>query len=180
MSHTTETERLLLRPMHAKDQQGSLTVFGDERVLAAFAAEPMNDAQMRFWVEHNLEHQRQYGYDLHTVVLKATGEIIGDCGLEHMTENRLEAELGYDFRSDMWGQGLATEAATAVRDHALANLGLTRLFSLIRAGKARSRRVAEKVGMTLDATVDRCGVSYRVDARNLAPRARDATETTTS
>ena len=28
------------------------------------------------------------------------------------------AELGYDFRSDNWHPGLATEAATAVRDFA--------------------------------------------------------------
>ncbi|HEY6102031.1 MAG TPA: GNAT family N-acetyltransferase, partial [bacterium] len=58
-----------------------------------------------------------------------------------------EVELGYDIRRDHWNQGLATEAATAVRDHAMDALGLRRLVSLIRAGNGASCRVAEKIGM---------------------------------
>jgi ribosomal-protein-alanine N-acetyltransferase len=53
----------------------------------------------------------------------------------------------YDFRSDHWNQGYATEAATAVRDYAFQTLRLPQLISLIRVGNEASKRVAEKVGM---------------------------------
>jgi RimJ/RimL family protein N-acetyltransferase len=61
----------------------------------------------------------------------------------------LVAELGYDLRSDHWGQGLATEAAAAVRDYAFDSLQLPRLVSLIRRSNRASQRVAEKIGMRL-------------------------------
>jgi ribosomal-protein-alanine N-acetyltransferase len=160
MNLTIETDRLYLRPMRAEDLPGLLTVFSDPSVMEAFNAQPFDESRMRSWIERNLAHQRRYGYGLSTVVLKATDEIIGDCGLEHMTEAPCEAELGYDLRSDVWGQGLATEAACAVRDHARTALGLARLFSLIRVGNQASRRVAEKIGMDLDATIERFGVPY--------------------
>jgi [ribosomal protein S5]-alanine N-acetyltransferase len=70
------------------------------------------------------------------------------------------AELGYDFRSEFWNQGYATEAACAVRDYAFDVLHLPQLISLIRVGNLASRRVAEKVGMTLAEELTRYEVQY--------------------
>ena len=69
-------------------------------------------------------------------------------------------ELGYDFRSDAWGQGFATEAAVAVRDYAFDVLGLLQVSSLIRVGNAASRRVAEKIGMQPVVEFERYGHRY--------------------
>jgi len=63
-------------------------------------------------------------------------------------ERRREVEIGYLFLRPLWGQGLATEAAQACRDHGFLRLGFTRLISLIDPANVTSRRVAEKVGMT--------------------------------
>jgi RimJ/RimL family protein N-acetyltransferase len=70
------------------------------------------------------------------------------------------AELGYDFWSDYWNQGYATEAAQAVRDYAFVQLELPRLISLIRLGNLPSRRVAEKIGMHCTAEITRYGRRY--------------------
>jgi len=81
---------------------------------------------------------------------KDSRKLIGDCGLEWKeVQGASLPELGYDFHSDYWHQGLATEAATAVRDYAFGELDLPRLVSLIRVGNEASRRVAERVGMEL-------------------------------
>jgi RimJ/RimL family protein N-acetyltransferase len=129
--------------------------------MAAFESEPFDRPQMERWVRRNLEHQDRYGYGLFTVVLKANGLVIGDCGLEHTdVSGEMESELGYDLSSDYWGQGLATEAAIAVRDYAFDMQKLTRLICMIRRGNDASRRVAEKVGMHLDAEVVRYPVRY--------------------
>jgi RimJ/RimL family protein N-acetyltransferase len=103
---------------------------------------------MRQWVQSNLDHQDRHGYGLFSVILKSNGELVGDCGLEHMeVDGSPEVEIGYDFRSTYWGQGLATEAAAAVRNYAFQELGLGRVISLIRPDNPASMRVAEKIGM---------------------------------
>src|SRR5512133_420826 len=154
-----ETKRLILRPMLETDLDALLLIFTDVKVMAAFNHPPFTRDEMSRWLGRNLDHQNQYGYGLFSVVLKATGELIGDCGLEQM-EDQGAAELGYDFRSDFWNQGYATEAATAVRDYAFGLLQLPQLISLIRVGNLASQRVAEKVGMTLAEEITRYGNRY--------------------
>ena len=116
---------------------------------------------MMRWLQRNLDHQNRYGYGLFSVILKETGELIGDCGLEQMEVEGVQvAELGYDFRSEYWNQGFATEAACAVRDYAFDILQLPQLISLIRVGNLASKRVAEKVGMTLAEEFTRYEIQY--------------------
>lgn len=156
-----ETPRLYLRLMQASDLCGLLKIFADPKVMDSFGEAPFNEEQMRHWLERNLEHQELHGYGLFSVILKPEGVLIGDCGLEHMEVDGQEvAELGYDFRSDYWNQGFATEAASAVRDYALNTLQLPRLISLIRVGNEASRRVSEKIGMSCVAEMRRSGIAY--------------------
>jgi [ribosomal protein S5]-alanine N-acetyltransferase len=154
-----ETERLLLRPMLEVDFESLLLIFTDPNVIAAFDHPPFSREQMQRWLQRNLDHQNQFGYGLFSVMLKESGELIGDCGLEQM-EDQGAAELGYDFRSEFWNRGYATEAASAVRDYAFDVLKLPRLISLIRVGNHSSKRVAEKVGMTLAEEITRYGNQY--------------------
>lgn len=153
------TKRLLLRPMVQTDFGSLFEIFTDPKVMAAFASEVFTREQMQGWLQRNLAHQERFGYGLFSVIHKESKELIGDCGLEQM-EDQGAAELGYDFRSDFWNQGFATEAATAVRDYAFGVLELPRLISLIRVGNLSSRRVAEKVGMTLLEEFTRYDVRY--------------------
>ena len=76
--------------------------------------------------------------------------MVGDCGLTvQNVDGADEIEIGYHVRRDLWGQGLATEAARACRDLGFARLPVDRLISLIRPENLPSRRVAEKNGMTV-------------------------------
>ena len=53
----------------------------------------------------------------------------------------------YEAGRDYWGQGYATEAAGAVRDYALGELGAERLIALIIHGNTASENVARKLGL---------------------------------
>jgi ribosomal-protein-alanine N-acetyltransferase len=160
---TIETARLCLRRMSAEDTDDLLLIFSDPRVMASFDDQLFDGSMMERWVRRNLEHQAQYGYGLFSVFLRDDGPLIGDCGLEHMeVEGRPEVELGYDFRSDHWGRGFATEAALAVRDFAFDSLGIARLVSLIRPSNVASCRVAEKIGMIKEYEIERGGHAYSV------------------
>lgn len=154
-----ETKRLILRPMLESDFEALLLIFTDVKVMGAFNHPPFTREQMQRWLQRNLDHQKQFSYGLFSVILKEPGELIGDCGLEQM-EDQAAAELGYDFRSDFWNQGYATEAAMAVRDYAFQVLHLPQLISLIRVGNLASQRVAEKVGMSLEEEFPRYGTQY--------------------
>jgi len=161
LESTLETQRLILRPMLATDIDALHLIFKDPKVMASFGGELLNSEQMERWLGRNLDHQNQHGYGLFSVILKESGELIGDCGLEQMELEGVQvAELGYDYRSDYWNQGFATEAACAVRDYAFDILQLPQLISLIRVGNLASKRVAEKVGMTLDEEFTRYGIHY--------------------
>ena len=156
-----ETPRLWLRPMKPDDMESLLAIFADPKVMAAFDAPPFDHVQMLQWVQRNLDHQASHGYGLFSVILKSNRLLIGDCGLELIeVEGHVVAELGYDFRSDHWYQGYATEAAMAVRDYAFRQLLLPRLTSIIRVGNIPSRRVAEKIGMSYFGEITRYGHQY--------------------
>ena len=161
ISPQLETKRLILCPMQATDITALHLIFTDPKVMAAFNHDPFTREQMMRWLGRNLDHQNRYGYGLFSVILKESGDLIGDCGLEQLEVEGVQvAELGYDFRSEYWNQGFATEAACAVRDYAFDILQLPQLISLIRVGNLASKRVAEKVGMTLAEEFTRYEIRY--------------------
>ena len=77
-----------------------------------------------------------------------------------------EVEIGYHTRSDLWEQGLATEAARACRNYGFARLPVERLISLIRPENLPSQRVAEKNGMTVWKEIQWRGLPHLVYAIN--------------
>ena len=74
--------------------------------------------------------------------------MLGWCGFYHQHIDGMdEIEIGYRMHPDYWNQGLTTEAAGVVRDHAFRDLKLPRVISLIHPENIPSWRVAEKIGM---------------------------------
>ncbi len=113
----------------------------------------------------NLRRYATEGHGLWAMVLKETGELIGDCGLTLQdVDGAYEMEIGYHVRRDLWRQGLATEAARACRDHGFRAFPVERLASIIRVENTPSRRGAEKNGMTLWKEVTRAGLAQVVYA----------------
>ena len=82
------------------------------------------------------------------LIFRPNKKLIGYCGFFLQTVDDVEElEIGYRVDPSYWGQGIATEAARAVRDHAFDELRLARVISLIHPENTASRRVAEKNGM---------------------------------
>lgn len=148
-----ETPRLQLRQMTQADIPALLTVFGDPEVMQYYPA-PFDEARMQRWVDWNQRSYTDHGHGLWTLILRSTGELVGDAGLvQQLVDGAPEIELGYHLRRDLWRQGLATEAALACLDYGFTQLGRQRLVSLISPQNTASRRVAEKIGMTLQREV---------------------------
>jgi ribosomal-protein-alanine N-acetyltransferase len=148
-----ETSRLRLRHLQLADLDAMHEYLGDPQTMLYYPA-PFSREFVRGWLERNEERFAQYGYGLFGVVLKESGELIGDCGLvwQDLPEGP-ELEVGYHFRRAQWGHGYATEAARASMEYAFCNAGVDHLISLIRPENLPSRRVAERNGMTISRQV---------------------------
>ena len=146
-----ETERLLLRVFRPEDLDAFAEIEADPEVMRFYASGP----RPREWAERGVRSfirtQEERGFSLWAVVHKADGRLIGYCGLVPQTiDGADEVEVGYKLARAYWRQGLATEAARAVRDWGFAHLRVPRLVSIIDPSNAASIRVAEKNGMFCD------------------------------
>ncbi|MBD4819353.1 GNAT family N-acetyltransferase, partial [Xanthomonas citri pv. citri] len=69
-------------------------------------------------------HQARHGFAFWAVIERASGELVGDAGLEVTDQG---VELGYTLARGRWGRGLATEAGRLCVEAADGPLGLRRL-----------------------------------------------------
>ena len=144
-----ETPRLILREFTPDDADALALVLSDPETMR-FYPSAFDRAGVEQWIARNMERYTKDGHGLWAMVLKSSAEIVGDCGLTIQEVDGVdEVEVGYHVRRDLWGQGLATEAARACRDFGFARLPVERVISLIRPENLPSRRVAEKNGMTV-------------------------------
>ena len=121
-------------------------LLGDREALLLWG-DPLDRDGAREWIGRNQTRYERDGFGRCAVILSATGELVGDCGLSRqIIEHAEEVELGWIVARAHQGKGIATEAAGAWRDFAFNALGLTRVVSMVSEENVASRRVAEKLG----------------------------------
>jgi ribosomal-protein-alanine N-acetyltransferase len=149
-----ETNRLRLRPLRNEDVEDLLGVLGDPENMRFYPA-PFTRQLVQEWIQDSINRYQRDGIGLWAVELKATGELVGDCGpaVREVLGAR-EIELGWHVKRALWGQGLATEAAAACRDWVFRNIHPSGLIALVRPENTQSRRVAEKIGMKVEGKVE--------------------------
>ena len=142
-----ETERLLMREYTKDDFNALYEILSDPETMQHYPA-PFNEARTRRWIDWNLENYAQYGFGLWAVVLKETGEFIGDCGLTLQNiDGEMLPEIGYHIHKKYWRRGFAKEAARAVRDWAFLNTEYNALYSYMKYTNEGSWRTAMAIGM---------------------------------
>jgi RimJ/RimL family protein N-acetyltransferase len=163
---TIETARLQLRPLTQDDQDAIYAVIGDDATMQYYPR-GFTRRDAAEWVERNLRRYEQDGHGLMAVVVKGTGDVIGDCGLTYqLIEGVRLLEVGYHLRRDQWGHGYATEAAKACMDYAFRQLGARQVVSLIRPENLPSRRVAERNGLRTEREVQHAGLLHLLYVMN--------------
>lgn len=161
---TLETPRLILRPLTLDDTEAMLAIWGDAETMRWYPA-PYTRQQMIERIQAQVARYAS-GTGQLGLVLRASGELIGDCGpVWHEIDGLQELEVGYHVRRDQWGKGYAPEAASAILAYVRNSLHKTNPISLIRPENLASRRVAEKNGARLEKTVfwrgyDHCVYRY--------------------
>lgn len=148
-----ESDRLEFRPYADEDFQFLWSLLADPEMVRYIGKGQTRDRsgalEFLYWIYRSYQEMPNSGLLL--LVRKADGRRIGHAGLVAQTINGVdELEVGYWVAKDFWGQGYAKEAARALRDYGLHELGRQRLISLIQPGNKASQKVAEHIGMTVE------------------------------
>ena len=144
-----ETHRLILRHLEPQDLEALFALYRDPEIRRYFPDGVRTQEETREELEWFLHgHPKYQNLGLWATVERSSGAFLGRCGLlPWEIEERQEVELAFMLNKGRWGEGLATEAALAIKCYARDVLALERLICLITPDNSASVRVAEKVGM---------------------------------
>ena len=144
-----ETERLCLREMDQTDFASLCKILQDKNAMDAYEG-AFSDEEVQEWLDRQMARYQKWGFGLWAVVLKATNQMIGQCGLTMQPWKEIEVlEIGYLFERAYWHNGYATEAAEACKKYAFEILNAAEVCSIIRDTNIASQNVAVRNGMTI-------------------------------
>jgi [ribosomal protein S5]-alanine N-acetyltransferase len=145
------TERLVLRELRDDDVPAAFALFSDPEVMR-YVGKPVH-ADHDETRAHLRRSQEQYPARAGVrwaITPKGDDRLIGSCGHWRLMKEHRRSELGYDLARERWGQGLITEALHAILGFGFGRMGLHSVEAQIDPANARSRRVLERLGFTLD------------------------------
>lgn len=143
-----ETKRLYLREINQGDFNSLCKILQDEDTMYAYEG-AFSDDEVQEWLDKQISRYQKWNFGLWAVILKETGEMIGQCGLTMQPWKGTEVlEIGYLFNRSFWHRGYATEAAEACKKYAFETLDADEVCSIIRDTNIASQNVAVRNGMT--------------------------------
>ena len=145
-----KTERLLLRPMNISDLE----------TVHEYASDKENTKYLRFGPNESVEETTDFlsnvtkewkkdAPDFYEFAIELDGKQIGAVCV-YLDEKHESGEFGWILNKKYWGNGYATEAALALKDHVVKELKVKRLIAHCDARNTASARVMEKIGLKLE------------------------------
>ena len=165
---TLETERLRLRPFTTNDLEAHARLYADPDVTRWIGDGPFLGPAARERSERTVRrfvaHWREHGFGVWAVEERASGRVIGQCGLNMLETG--EVEILWALERGSWERGYGTEAARAALAYAFDVVRLDRVIALARPQNGPSRRIMDKLGLRWEKDVDAFGaaaVYYAID-----------------
>ena len=127
-----ETERLYLREMNQNDYGDLAEILQNPKVMYAYEHD-FSDNDVQEWLDRQVERYKKYGFGLWAMILKNTGEMIGQAGLTIQPYKDNEVlEIGYLLKESFWHNGYASEAASCCKRYAFEQLNRDKVYSIIK------------------------------------------------
>src|SRR5215213_990666 len=148
------TERLRLRPPTLPDANEIFARYGQDAAVCRYMSwiPPRSIEDTVTFLERIIcdnEEGRSFGF---LIFSREWGELLGSVG-GAVEMHRMQ--FGYCLARDAWGQGFATEAASAFVAAALEIAGLWRIQAFCDVENCASARVLEKIGLEREGTLRR-------------------------
>lgn len=149
-----ETERLILRDIRSEDCSAIAAMFAEPSAAPyILRRQRMQDRVLRgMQAKARYADSRAMAYRARAdfaVELKQSRELLGFCGAGFAFGWTATAIIGWHYSHAFAGNGFATEAAGAVIDYCIKSRGIDRFVCDCFASNVASRRIMEKLGMTL-------------------------------
>jgi len=153
-----ETERLILDTWQTSDWAAFRPIATDPEVMRYITGGvPWTDDQIRSFVERQVKLYSERGFCRWKLLPKATGEMIGFCGVGFWRDAP-DPEIGWWLARRYWGRGLATQAAVAALRDAFERVRLERIISVAMPENGASIRIMEKLGLKLECEFENEGL----------------------
>ena len=147
-----QTDRLALRRFTEADEDALFDLDSDPEVMRFLnggTPTPRDIVQTVILPRFLLHDERFPSYGFWAAIERATGDFLGWFSLVPSGATPVEVCLGFRLRRAVWGKGYATEGARALVRKAFTELGVQRVVATTYEHNQASRRVLEKVGMTI-------------------------------
>ena len=141
-----ETERLILRGWREEDFPSLAAIHADADVMT-FLGGVQEDTDAWRAMSQLVGHWVLRGYGKWAVERKSDGAMIGRVGLINPA-GWPGLELGWTLGKPYWGQGYASEAASAAMNYAFMTQPIDKLISCIDPDNIASQSVAKRIGET--------------------------------
>lgn len=141
---------MALRQFTERDLEVTAAMMSDQDQMSLYPR-PRTQEETHDWIRRNLRLYEDLGFGFWLMESRKGSDFLGYCGIRPLRiEGVDEIEMGWHTNKRFWHRGLAAEAAIACRDLAFGRLEISRLVATIDPDNAASRRVAEKVAMTME------------------------------
>jgi len=142
------TKRLVIRPLRPTDAEQAYVLIDLDKEVSRFInrASSLKQKTERFEKLITGYEAENYGY-FALAPIESDDQLIGWIGLTPL-EGHPYTQLLYGLARKFWGQGLASEAATAMMRYAFQRMQISELVAVVNPENAPSRKLLEKIGMT--------------------------------
>jgi RimJ/RimL family protein N-acetyltransferase len=147
------TERLELRRLMPDDVDALFAYRSNPSVAKYQDWKPASVAQTREFVEKlsGIEPDTPGTWFQLAIVHRVSGELVGDCGLHFLKDNRRQSEIGITLSPSHQRQGYALEAVRAALEYLFTALGKHRVVASIDPRNTSSIALFKRVGMRQEA-----------------------------
>lgn len=142
-----ETLRVALREFVPADYDDLYRLDRDPRVMKYITGKPATEEETRAAIRRIVRYPRLYpDLGIWYATRRDTGAFIGWFSLKYAGRSP-DIEIGYRLLPDAWGQGFATEGATALHDYGFDELGIDRIIGVTHPKNRASQNVLMKAGL---------------------------------
>ena len=149
MSHTIQTERLVLRKMQLEDESFLLSMYQNPKVNASYVCDSLKEPEVLHKFVERMVSKEDDGKNYFWVVT-CEGQPIGTFNTFISHDDTSTIEIGYAIDSQFWNHGYATEALKEVIQFLLKNTEFHKIQCAYFLYNGASKRVMEKAGMTYE------------------------------
>lgn len=154
-----ETDRLILRRFVIEDADEMYNNWANDDEVTKYLTWPTHSSVdvtkyiLNGWIE-KYENDNFYNW---AIVLKETGQVIGNISVVELREDIESAIVGYCMSRSLWGQGIMPEALGEVIAFLFDEVGLNRVAAEHDVNNPKSGRVMQKAGMRFDGILRQAG-----------------------